>query len=351
MTCRNRSSGLFVTATAVSVLTAIGIGCGGSPGAATSNPIAPSATTSASALRILADPVVTLTTDEQRSLAVQEVDASGPVTRDAASYSWTSSDPDVVRVESAGTLHAGTAYGSAIVSVRSPAGPTATVRIWVQLPSNAASGYRVTLQFAADVPQGWRDALTIAAATWQARIRGDLPGVAVSAVPKGVCGIPVGEPDPPTLSGVERGTLIYVGQSRFPTAQYEAVGGPCVQRDLPRPTTVYGQIWLNRLDPVENIPAGHLAWLVLHEMGHVLGLVAVVQGVQPNWYNQTAGTFTGPLGLEGYRRLSGEAVSSLPVGSAHHWPFVGDVMSGQGTSDISTASIGALMDLGYPAFW
>jgi hypothetical protein len=344
---RTRAVGAAIVA---AVPIAIAIGCAGSPGELTANPTAPS--TPASSLRIAGDPVLTLTSDERRSLVIQEIQNGGiAVTHDPASYTWTSSDPDVVRVESAGVLRAASTYGAATVSARSAGGETATIRVWVQLPPTAASGYRITLQFAADVAQGWRDALTIAAATWQARIRGDLPGVAVSGLPTSVCGTPAGEPAPPTLSGVERGTLIYVGQSHFATAQYEAVGGPCLQRPLPRPSTIYGQITLNRLAPVEHIASGHLEWIALHEMGHVLGLVAVVQGVQPDWYNQTTGTFSGPFALEGYRRFTGLTVASLPVSSAHHWPFVGDVMSGVGTTDISLATIGALMDLGYPAFW
>jgi hypothetical protein len=324
-----------------------GITCGG--------PTGPSITTSVttSALRILADPVVTLTTDERRSVSVEEVDAGGhSIRRDPDSYAWTSSDPDVVRVESAGVLHAGQTYGAAVVTVRSPAGPTASAHVWVQLPPSAASGYRITLQFAADVAQGWRDALTAAASLWEQRVRGDLPPVAVAGLPQ-VCGTPAGEPDPPPLAGIEGGTLIYVGQSgSFVPGPTEAVGGPCLQRPLPRPSTIYGQIWLNRAHPVESIRSLHLQWLALHEMGHVLGLVAVIQGAQPDWFNGAGatGTYTGPFGLEGYRRFTGTSVSSLQITNAH-WPFAGDVMSGVGTDHMTSATIGALMDLGYPAFW
>jgi hypothetical protein len=119
---------------------------------------------------------------------------------------------------------------------------------------------------------------------------------------------------------------------------------------LPRPSTIYGRITLNRAHPVEGIEGGHLQWLALHEMGHVLGLVAVVQGVQPEWFSPSTGTYTGPFGLDGYRRFSNTSVSSLSIVNGH-WPFPGDVMSGVGTVQITPATVGALMDLGYPAFW
>jgi hypothetical protein len=320
----------------------IGIGCGG--------PAGPTTVTT-SALRILGDPVLTLTTDERRRVSVQEVDANGHlIVRDPDSYSWTSSDPGVVRVESGGVLHAGQTYGPAVLSVRSPAGPTASARVWIQLPPGAASGYRITLQFAADVPPAWRDELAAAASVWQQHIRGDLPAVAIAGLSQ-VCGTPPGEPEPPALAGIERGTLIYVGQSgRFGAGPQEAVGGPCLQRPLPRPTTIYGRITLNRAQPVDGIDSGHLQWLALHEMGHVLGLVAIVQGVQPDWFNAATGTYTGAFGLEGYRRFNGTAVPALQI-TGGHWPFRGDVMSGVGTVQITPATVGALMDSGYPAFW
>jgi hypothetical protein len=119
---------------------------------------------------------------------------------------------------------------------------------------------------------------------------------------------------------------------------------------LPRPATIYGRITLNRAQPVDSIDGGHLQWLALHEMEHVLGLVAIVQGVQPDWFNAATGTYTGAFGLEGYRRFSGTSATSLQI-SGGHWPFRGDVMSGVGTVAITPATVGALMDLGYPAFW
>src|SRR5260221_13104506 len=125
-----------LAAMVVSATAAFEIACG--------SPTAPG--NAPSTLRILADPIITLATDERRSVSLQEVDSSGHiVTRESDSYSWTSSDPNVVRVESGGVLHALQAYGAAAVNVRSPARPAATARIWVQLPPTAASAYRITL--------------------------------------------------------------------------------------------------------------------------------------------------------------------------------------------------------------
>jgi hypothetical protein len=59
--------------------------------------------------------------------------------------------------------------------------------------------------------------------------------------------------------------------------------------------------------------------------------------------------YKGPMGLEGHRREFGQSRSQLTIRGAH-WPFAGDVMGSQHLR-ISLATIGALMDLGYPTGW
>lgn len=81
----------------------------------------------------------------------------------------------------------------------------------------------------------------------------------------------------------------------------------------------------------------------------MLGLVGLVQGIQPSWIDPRTGQYSGPFGLEGYRRMFGTAPQSLPRFGAH-WVSVADVMASS-TSNITVLTVGALMDLGYPAAW
>ncbi len=212
----------------------------------------------------------------------------------------------------------------------------------------------ITLLFAESVPQLWRVALEDAAHGWEDVIRGQLPEVGLDT-PGGDCLTPSAEPPSPPLTWNERGVLIYVGTSgQFPPGTYvEAVGGPCLQRPLPRPTTILGGITINRDHPPEGIPADRLRYVAAHEMGHALGLVGVVQGEQPGWHDFRLGAYTGAMAIEGWRRETGEFVDVLRE-SGGHWDVYGssDIMAARGCGCvIGPLSIGGLMDLGYPAVW
>ena len=216
--------------------------------------------------------------------------------------------------------------------------------------------FHVTLIFADDVPQRWRDELLVAAARWEQVIGGEL-APAVLNTSGGDCPTPPDEPLTPPLTGEERGVRVYVGQSgRFPKPTYvEAVGGPCLQRPLPAPTTIFGAITLNRDHPVSGIPDARLRYVAHHELGHVLGLVGVVQGLQPPWYDTATGEYWGAMALEACRRIVGSFCRELHFDGGSHWGFdqpVADVMNAaNGIGQISTITIGALMDLGYPTRW
>jgi hypothetical protein len=132
----------------------------------------------------------------------------------------------------------------------------------------------------------------------------------------------------------------------------EATGGPCLQRPLPYPTTILGRIVLNRDKPVDSFPSERLRHLAVHEMDHALGLVAIVQGPQPPWFDVSTSFYTGTLALEGYRRAFGRTPQHLLVDQGGHWAFGGDVMSASvDPTGIHAFTIGALMDAGYPAAW
>ena len=305
-------------------------------------------------LHIAGNDVVTLLPGEAEALSVSVVNGAGDVISPAEGTPvWTTSDSSVAQVSRAGVVRAGDSLGAARIAVRDSAGLSDSVTVWVQPPETQPSLFHITLLYADGVPRRWRDALASAAARWEEIVRGELPEVTLNS-PGGDCPTPPGEPPSPPLTGTERGVRIYVGFSgSYPDGTFvEATGGPCLQRPLPRPTTILGIIVLNRDKPVDSIPGDRLRYLAVHEMGHALGLVALVQGAQPPWYDPPTGVYTGTLAIEGYRQEYGWTPDDLLVNAGSHWAFGPDVMSGSGgSSGIHAFTVGALMDAGYPAAW
>lgn len=231
----------------IAVFASIAAACGG-------NPAAPeSAEARGARLAIVAEPVVTLNRGETRTLSVEERDGAGrPVAGPPESYTWASSAPAVVEAAPGGVLRAGSGHGYALVTVRTATGLSASTHVWVQPPPGAPSAFRITLVFAPDVPANFRDALASAAGIWESLIRDELPPADLGALPER-CLMERNGHAPPPQTGLERGVRIYVGVASDvdPTSYAEAFGGPCVQRPLPTPTTVFDRITLNRLKPLE----------------------------------------------------------------------------------------------------
>ncbi len=270
-----------------------------------------------------------------------------------AAFRWRS-DP-AVGVFGDGAFRAGPIPGTTWLVAETPAGVRDSVFIRTY---RSAGAFHITLIFADDIPDGWRAALEVGAHRWEKRITGELPGVTLPSE-TGVCGAIPGEPPVPSQTGVERGVRVYVGQSgQFPPGTYvEAVGGPCLQRSVPAPTTLFGQVTINRAKPVSEIDDVRLAFVAVHELGHVLGLVGVIQGQVVPWFNPATGAYIGPQALEGWRRVFGVPANFLQVDGGSHWQtnLNWDVMGYGGGSGsvfpISLVSVGALMDLGYAARW
>ena len=288
-------------------------------------------------LRIVADSIVTLTVGESMTLRLELDGGIQP----GSSATWSTNDASIATVGADGTI-SGRAYGEALVTSRLNAA-TATVRIWVQLPESQPSTYRITFVFAGDVHPAWREAYEWAAERWSQVIRTALPAYDLTG--HSFCKFPAGIPP---IAGQETGTRVVVL-----TSPNSNSGGPCVRRAMPRPTTVLGVIEASHGPSIDlNSPLTNVRGTAMHELGHVLGLVGMMNEAVP-WFDPRTSRYTGVFALEGYRRVFGTSVPYLELlpGNWHWRGFIGEMMTSPPSGGITTISVGALMDIGYPAAW
>jgi len=302
-----------------------------------------------SAISITDSAVITLAPGATRQLDVIGLDQDeNPMNADLH-VNWSTEIPTRATIDSQGVVKAEGELGHTWVYARVN-GFLDKVALWVQKPESEPSTFEITLFWGDSIPVWWQSEIEAAAEQWEQVIRDTLPAVDVANL-NDYCQY-TSSPPPELFQGIEKGVRIYVYISgHFPPGTYvEAVGGPCIQRSLPHPTTVLGVIVLNRekLDPPPSIH--RRKYVAHHEMGHVLGLVGQVQGFQPAWLDAQKGLYRGHLALFGYYLENSKVAPELSYANGGHWPFT-ELMGYVASGLISYASIGALMDLGYPAAW
>lgn len=307
----------------------------------------PSSSTVAAAIRIDATPVVTLAPGETHRLPVTLVDSSGARLDFDTEPVWTSTVGERVEVDAHGVLKAGDRPGHSWVFAEAE-GLRDSVGVWIQPRESTPSNFAITLHFEPEVPGWWQSALETAAERWERAIRADLPEVVVASLAD-ACGYLASGP-PELRAGTEAGVrvIVRVSYELPPAGGPRATGGVCAGRGLPEPTTVVGLVTLNA-HALGDGPPSDLAYLAHHEVGHALGLVGAVYGDEPAWLDAMAGEYRGHLALFG-RYLDGHDGGSVFDLDSAHWPFA-DLMGRPRANTISNATIGALMDLGYPAAW
>lgn len=318
----------------------------GAPGEAEEPGLHDSSTSGATGLLIDAPAVVTLSPSETFQLRVTAVDSTGAPLAIDLDPNWRTEDEERLKIDD-GVLVAEDRPGHSWIFVEA-AGLRDSLAVWVQPPESRPSDFDITFFYGEGVPAWWPLALDQAADRWRQVIRAPLPLVVVAGLADH-CGQIPGQP-PELRAGVESGVRILVRVSyALPlTGAPRATAGVCANRGLPHPTSVVGLVTLNG-HLLGDGPPGDIAYLAHHEIGHALGLVGTVQGELPAWLDPASGAYRGHLARYG-RQLDGAGEwPTIPI-STGHWPFA-DLMGDRRAHAISHTTVGALMDLGYPAAW
>ena len=202
--------------------------------------------------------------------------------------------------------------------------------------TSTSSSFQITVNYSGD--SAYASYFTEAAARWSQIIIGDLPNVgtiddlliSASVITIDGAGGILGQASPTALRG--NGGLPYRGFMNFDSADLRGM-----------------------------LDRGTLSSVILHEMGHVLGLGSLWRS--GNFVsNSDPYQYIGPYGLEAYKSVSGNSSASyVPLettggrGTAGgHWSeslFNSELMTGYAENyppmPISIVTVGALQDLGY----
>jgi hypothetical protein len=249
-------------------------------------------------------------------------------------------------VASAGTWTLGPTTGSHVLEARVQGLPTLSFR------ATALSPYAIDLRLIGTFTSAQRSAVESAVARWRAAILSELPDATVNSS-AGRCF----EGQPAVQETVDD-LLLFVSFSNIDGAgDALAVSGPCFVRNtgsLP----VMGALRLDTSDLASVEQMGLLGDVILHEIGHALGIGTV-------WDRLLTGAggsdprFTGANAVAEYGVLAGPA-GSVPVENQGgqgtrdgHWreaTFGSELMTGfinRTANPLSRMTIASLADLGY----
>jgi hypothetical protein len=283
------------------------------------------------------------------------------VVQGGGSVSSSSSVSDQQGLASAGGWTLGTTPGvnavDAIVDNLTPVRFTATAATpTTPVPPVGIGNFNITTRFVAGANTRQREAVDKAVARWQTVITGDLVNVPVNA-PAGTCFTAQ-----PSVNEMVDDILIFVELVDIDGAgKTLGQAGPCyIRSDNSLP--VVGHLKLDQADLQHMEAIGTLDDVVLHEIGHVLGIGTL-------WPTKNlltgAGTedpqFVGTFGIAAYRGMGGLDATVPVEGTGEtgtkegHWResvFGNELMTGWisgSVNPLSKLTIASLQDLGYGA--
>lgn len=289
--------------------------------------------------------------------AVAGVTVTFTVTGGGGSVAGASPVSDAAGVAAVGSWTLGGSAGAQTLQAAAPGlAPVSFAGTAVAALPPPSGGFDLDLQVVGSPGASVQAALNAAVARWESAITGDLPDVSVN-VAAGACGV-----GHSALSGVVDDVVLFVE-----ILAIDGVGGtlgsagPCGVRGGGG-LTALGVIRLDEADVNTLVGNGHLTDVLIHEIGHVLGLgtfwvsrghVSGAGGADP--------VYTSAQAVAAYQALGGSYPGGVPVentGGAGtrdaHWResilgtelMTGWVNYGQ-TNPLSRISIAALGDLGY----
>ena len=277
---------------------------------------------------------------------VCELDTNGDGAYDQTIVSCTSDTVRAVNFPTQGTTTVG-------LRVSDGASPAVTRSVDVVAGASAGEQFNITLQFVGSFTPARTAAFTTAAARWSQVIHAGLADVPLNYAAGG-CGA-----DSAAFSGTIDDVLVTASVTAIDgPGSVLASAGPCYYRTADG-LALAGSMQFDVADIVNLENSGDLDDVVLHEMGHVLGI-----GTLPGWSNNQSGagtassSFVGPRARGAWQELGG--TGPVPVennGVAgttdSHWResvFDRELMTGYedaGHDPLSRLTVAALGDLGY----
>ena len=277
---------------------------------------------------------------------VCELDTDGDGTYDQTIVSCTSDTVRTVNFPAQGSTRVG-------LRVSDGASPAVTAEVNVVAGATATEPFNLSLLFVGSFTPVRTAAFNNAAARWSQVIHTGLADLSLS-YPAGGCGA-----DSAAFSGAIDDVLITASVTAIDgPGRVLASAGPCYYRTADG-LALAGSMQFDVADIVSLENSGDLEDVVLHEMGHVLGI-----GTLPAWSNNQSGvgtlssSFVGPRARGAWQVLGG--TGSVPVENNgvsgttdSHWResvFDRELMTGYedpGRDPLSQLTVAALGDLGY----
>ncbi len=247
-----------------------------------------------------------------------------------------------------------------------PAVPKKVLKVSRKDSKRARKEYNVTLRFLTETSPAQEAAFTAAVARWEEQITKDKPDDTEGLPPNYCFG---GTPAFGTIDDllIDVALLPIDGPGTPEEGNILGFAGPCAVRtsDL---LSVYGVMVFDTYDMESMEEDDILENVILHEMGHVLGVGSLwnlaIPGLPERFLLQGEGTgnpfFLGKRANKAYKHLGGKGLVPVegdfgPGTADAHWDddtFGNELMTGfigLGESPLSDITAGSLTDLGYEA--
>jgi hypothetical protein len=215
-------------------------------------------------------------------------------------------------------------------------------------------GYQVEIRFTGSVAGSLQTILDAAAGRWTRAITGDLPSVPMS-VAAGACGVPH-----PAVNEVVDDLIIFVAIAPIDgPGKVLGSAGPCFIRSGGLP--VIGVMFMDAADISQMQANGTLESVVAHEIGHVLGVGTMWNGLIAG-SGSTDPYFVGGSAVAAFLASGGSTYPGNPVPVENtggpgtresHWResvFGAELMTGWingANAPLSSVTLASLIDLGY----